>query len=152
MKWSESKKQTAQEKLRRLAKTYNDLMIPDEEYHHKKRLLELELESLIIPEINATQEAGKLIINLPQLWASANGEEKRRLVLSVLDAVYADAMKRKTIVAIKPKPPFIPIFRGAVSKKESDIRIQNEPLNSSSKGSTVFLVETGAGPRLRKRR
>jgi hypothetical protein len=71
-----------------LAKTYNDLMIPDAEYHSKKRLLELGLESLVIPEVNATQEAGKLIISLPQLWASANPSEKRRLILSVLDAVF----------------------------------------------------------------
>jgi site-specific DNA recombinase len=68
-------RQTVQEKLRRLARTYNDLIIPDDEYHGKKRLLELELESLIIPEANAAQEAGKLIIDLPHLWASANPSE-----------------------------------------------------------------------------
>ena len=61
----------------------------------------------------------------------------------MLDAVYIDAKKYKTIVAIKPKPPFIPIFQVAVSKKESDIRIINEPLNSLSKVPSVFLVETG---------
>ncbi len=52
-----------------------------------------------------------------------------------------DAKKYKTIVAIKPKPPFRPIFQVAVSKKESPIRIINEPL----KGSSVFMVETGEG-------
>ena len=31
----------------------------------------------------------------------------------------------------------------AVSQKESDIRILNEPLDSSSKVSSVFVVETG---------
>jgi len=60
-----------------------------------------------------------------------------------LDAVYVDAKRAKSIVAIKPKPPFIPIFQVAVSRKESDIRILNEPLNSSSKVPSVFLVETG---------
>ena len=62
----------------------------------------------------------------------------------MLDAVYVDAKQYKTIVAIKPKPPFIPIFQVAVSKKESDIRIINEPLETS-KVSPVFLVETGEG-------
>ena len=61
------------------------------------------------------------------------------------DAVYVDAKKYKTIVAIKPKPPFIPIFRVAVSKKESYIRILNEPLETPSKVPSVFLVETGEG-------
>jgi site-specific DNA recombinase len=97
------------------------------------------LESLVIPEVNAAQEDGKLIISLPQLWASANDSEKRKLVLSVLDAVYVDAKKTKTIVAIKPKPPFRPILQMEVSKKGSDIRILSESL----KDSPVFPVETG---------
>ncbi len=43
------------------------------------------------------------------------------------------------IVAVKPKPPFKPVFQVAASREGSDIRILNEPLN----GSSVFLVETG---------
>jgi site-specific DNA recombinase len=35
------------------------------------------------------------------------------------------------------------IFQVAVSKKESDIRILNEPLETPSKVPSVFLVETG---------
>ena len=54
------------------------------------------------------------------------------------DTVYVDAKKTKTIVAIKPKPPFKPIFQVAASHHESNIRILNEPLE----GSSVFLVET----------
>ncbi len=57
----------------------------------------------------------------------------------MLDAVYVDAKKTKSIVAIKPKPPFKPVFQVAASREGSDIRILNEPLN----GSFVFLVETG---------
>ncbi len=60
-------------------------------------------------------------------------------MLTVLDAVYVDAKKSKSVVAIKPRPTFIPIFQVPVSKKEYNIRIINEPL----KGSSVFLVETG---------
>jgi len=50
-----------------------------------------------------------------------------------------DAKKTKSIIAIKPKPPFKPVFQVAASKKESKIRIVNEPLE----GFSVFLVETG---------
>ena len=74
------------------------------------------------------KEAGELIYDLPRLWKESNLSERRIIILTVLDAVYVDAKQTKSIVAIKPKPPFIPIFRVAVSKKESDIRIQNEPL------------------------
>jgi site-specific DNA recombinase len=121
-------------------------MIPDEEYHSKKRLLELELESLIIPEVNAAREAGRLIIDLPRLWASANASERRKLILSLLDVVYVDAKQSKSIIAIKLKPPFIPIFQVAVSKKDADIHIiKNGASYIKPKDQSVFLVETGEG-------
>jgi site-specific DNA recombinase len=55
------------------------------------------------------------------------------------DTIYVDAKQTKSIVAIRPKPPFKPIFQVAVTKEGSDIRIVNEPI----KGTSVFLVETG---------
>lgn len=133
------KRQDIQEKLRRMAKAYCDGLFPDEEYHRQKKLMELELESLIVPAADAAEEAGKLIIDLPKLWAKANLAEQRKLLLTMLDAVYVDAKNHKTIVAIKPKPPFKPIFQVAVTKQGNDIRILNEPYQ----GSSVFLVETG---------
>jgi site-specific DNA recombinase len=75
------------EKLRRMARSYIDGLFSDAEYHRLKRILEMELESLVIPEVDAAREAGKLIIDLPKLWASANATEKRRLILSLLDAI-----------------------------------------------------------------
>ncbi len=133
------KRQDVQEKLRRMAKAYMDGLFPDEEYHRQKKLLEMELESLVVPHANAAEEAGKLILDLPRLWTNANDEERRRLLLTMLDAVYVDAKKTKSIIAVKPKPPFKPVFQVAASREGSDIRILNEPLN----GSSVFLVETG---------
>ena len=133
------KRQAAQEKLRRMAKAYMDGLFPDEEYHRQKKLLEMELESLVVPQANAAEEAGKLIMNLPKLWNEANLEERRKLLLTMLDAVYVDAKQTKSIVDIKPKPPFKPVFQVAASREGSDIHILNEPLN----GSSVFLVETG---------
>jgi site-specific DNA recombinase len=59
----------------------------------------------------------------------------------MLDAVYVDAKKTKSIIAIKTKPPFKPVFQVAASKKDSNIRTLNEPLE----GSSAFLVETGDG-------
>ena len=133
------KRRAAQEKLRRMARAYIDGVFPDEEYHRQKKLLEMELESLVVPAADAAEEAGKLILNLPKLWIQANIEEKRKLLLGMLDAVYVDAKQTKSIVAIKPKPPFRPIFQVAVTHAGSKIRILNEPLG----GSSVFLVETG---------
>ena len=47
------KKQAIQEKLRRMGKVYVDGVFPDEEYHRQKKLLEMELESLVVPAANA---------------------------------------------------------------------------------------------------
>jgi hypothetical protein len=126
-----------------MAKAYIDGLFPDEEYNRQRKLLEMELESLIVPGANAAEEAGKLIMNLRELWIEANTEEKRKLLLTILDAVYVDAKKTKSIIAIKPKPPFIPIFQVAATKGGSDIRIVNEPLRTQSGSPVVFLVETG---------
>jgi regulation of enolase protein 1 (concanavalin A-like superfamily) len=106
----------------------------------------MELESLVVPAANAAEEAGNLINNLKNLWAKASIEEKRKLLLAMLDAVYVDAKKTKSIVAVRPKPPFKPILQVAVTKEGSDIRIINEPLN----GTSVFLVETGERRTLRE--
>ena len=73
------------------------------------------------------------------LWAEDTVEEQRKLLLTMLDAIYVDARKSKSIVAIRPKPPFKPVFQVAAAKEGSNIRIINEPI----KGMSVFLVETG---------
>ena len=99
----------------------------------------MELESLVIPQANAAEEAGKLILDLTRLWENASIEERRKLLLTMLDAVYVDAKETRSIVAIKPKPPFKPVFQVAASRDSSDICIINEPFN----GSSLFLVETG---------
>jgi site-specific DNA recombinase len=116
-----------QDKIRRMAKAYVDGVFPDEEYHRQKRLLEMELESLVVPAANAAEEAGKLILNFETLWAEANIQERRRLLLSMLDALYFDLKGSKALIAVRPKPPFKSIFQMAASKEGSGIRIVNEP-------------------------
>ena len=59
---------------------------------------------------------------LKEVW------NKKRLLLTMLDAVYVDAKQTKSIVAIKPKPPFTPAFEVAASRKDTDIRLINDIL------------------------
>ena len=134
-------RQQVQEKLRRMAKAYVDNLFPDEEYHRQKRLLEMELESLVVPQASAAEEAGKLLMDLPRLWSGATLEERRKLLLAMLDAVYVDAKEEKRIVGIKPKPPFRPIFQVATTKEGSSVLLMKEPPEST--GGSVFVVETG---------
>ena len=92
----------------------------------QKQLLDAELESLVVPEADAATEAGHLIEKLPELWAWASVEDRRRLLVTMLDAVYVDAKEEDRIVAIKPRPPFKPIFQMATMKEGSVIVLVHE--------------------------
>ena len=95
------KRQKVQERLRRLGKSYIDGIYDDDEYKRQKRACEMELESLVLPEADAAAEAGRLVSRLPNLWSGASLEERRKLLLTMPDAVYVDAKEERRIVAIK---------------------------------------------------
>jgi len=62
----------------------------------------------------------------------------------MVEAVCFDVKQTRSIVAPKPKPPFVPIFQVAVTSEGSGIHIiQNKSSNKESKNSSVFMVETG---------
>ena len=122
-----TQRQQLNERLRRLGRAYVDGLVPDEEYKRQKQLIEMELESLVVPQANAAEEAGALICDLPGLWDGANLEERRRLLLTMLDAVYVDSQESRSIVAIRPKAAFRPIFQVATTKADSGVVLINEP-------------------------
>ncbi len=121
------RRRKAHERLRRLGRAYVDGVYDDEEYRRQKRKLEMELESLIAPEADATSEAGRLIEQLPDLWSGANEGERRKLLLSMLGAIYVDARDEKRIVAIKPKAPFKPVFQVATTRDGSGVALVHDP-------------------------
>ena len=55
-------------------------------------------------------------------------EERRKLLLTMLDAVYVDS-KENAIVAIKPKAPFKPVFAVATTRKGSKVALVHDPEN-----------------------
>ncbi|MFQ6028514.1 MAG: recombinase family protein, partial [Dehalococcoidia bacterium] len=120
------KRKRVQERLRRLGKAFVDGVYDDAEYQRSRRQLELELESLVVPEADAAAEAGQLIEQLPDLWQGATLSERRKLLLTMLDGVYVDAKEEKRIVAIKPKPPFRPIFQIATTQEGSGVLLYPE--------------------------
>jgi len=93
----------------------------------ERRAAELYQMLSVVPEADAAEHAGKIIANLPRLWAGANHEERRKLLMTMLDAIYVDAKEEKAIVAIKPKPPFRPIFEMATTRKGSNVMLIKEP-------------------------
>ena len=99
-------RQKVQKKLKRLGRAYVDSVYEDMEYRRQKQLLDAEHELLVVPEADAATEAGHLIEKLPELWAWASVEDRRRLLVTMLDTVYVDANEEYWIVAIKPRAPF----------------------------------------------
>ena len=113
-----------------------DGLFPDGEYRRQKHALETELESLIIPEVDAAAEAGRLITQLPKLWNGATLAERHELLVRMLDGVYVDKKDCQSVVAIKPKPPFRAVLQVATTRAGSGITlIQKEPSRSPRNGS-----------------
>ena len=84
------------------------------------------------------------------MWSEANQEEQRKLLLTMLDAVYIDTKQLRSVIAVKPKPPFRPVFQVAAQGEGSVIHIMNG--DSEANVPSVFLVEAGESrtPRPRK--
>ena len=52
--------------------------------------------------------------------------ERRRLLLTMLDAVCVDTLEEKSVVAIRPKPAFIPLSDVATTKEGSGVMLISE--------------------------
>jgi len=117
------------ERLRRLGLAYVDGLYSDADYQRQKRSLITELESLVVPEVDAAAEAGRLICRLPELWNGATPEERRDLLTTMLDGVYVDLKETRTVVALKPKAPFKAVFRVATAREGSGVTLlqQGQP-------------------------
>ena len=85
-----------------------------------------QLANLVVPGAGAAMEAGKLLEDLPVLWEEVDLTERRKLLMAMLDAVYVDTVEEKSVVAIRPKPAFRPIFEVATSRAGSAIALINQ--------------------------
>ena len=131
----------AQDRLKRLGQAFVDGVYDEAEYQRQRRQMKLALESLVVPEADAAEAAGNLIQQLPQLWDGATIEERRQLLLTMLDAVYVDAKEERVIVALKPKPACQALFRIATTKAGSGVVLYNEKapaLSEDSDGSCLW--------------
>ncbi len=61
------RKETEQ-RLKRLGQVYLDNLTTPEEYRRQKHLLEDRIQGLVVPGVDAVEEAGKLLELLPNLW------------------------------------------------------------------------------------
>ena len=79
-----------------------------------------------MPDADAAVAAGRLLEHLPSLWKNADLEERRRVLMTMLEAVYVDTVKEKRVVAIRAKPAFRPLFEIATTREGSGIVLVTE--------------------------
>lgn len=104
-------RERVKERLRRLGLAFVDGLYDEGEYRRQKAVMTAQLESLVIPEMDATKEAGRLIHDLPVLWAGATLEERHRLLVAVSDGVYVDLGGQQCITHVKTKTVFDGLLR-----------------------------------------
>ena len=126
MKRVEEERKQTEQRLKRLGQVYLDDLVPYEDYKRQKRQLEDRLQSLVVPSVDAAQQAGKLLESLPQLWEEAELGERRRILMTMLEAVYVNTVEEKSIVTIRPKPAFLPLFQIPMTRKGSEVVLVNE--------------------------
>jgi site-specific DNA recombinase len=103
-----------QRKTERLKTLYLEDEIETGPYRLRKRQLDEQLSALVMPEADASAEAGKLLEDLPGLWELANLGERRGLLVNLFDAVYVDTIEKKGVVSVQPKPAFMALLDIAV--------------------------------------
>ncbi len=104
-----------------------------------KRRLELKLESLVVPEVNAAKEAGKLLQDLPRLWEQSTLAERRSLLMAMLGSVYLAHKEDNAVVAIQPKPAFRAVFQVATTNTDSGVKLIKEPPDQAQKARSPCL-------------
>ena len=91
-------------------------------------------------------ESGKLLENLPDLWEEADLAERRKLLMAMLDAVYVDTVEDKSVVAIRPKPAFLPIFEVTTTRAGSGIVLIDEtPLEPEAQRQNHYVLGGDGG-------
>jgi DNA invertase Pin-like site-specific DNA recombinase len=131
----EKERKETEQRMKRLGQVYLDNLLALDEYQRQKRQLEERLGTLVVPEMDAVQQAGNLLENLSQLWEEANLGERWRILQAMLEGVYVDTVEEKSIVALKPKPAFQALFQIATTKEGSGVVLYNGKAPAFSESS-----------------
>lgn len=111
------------EKLQRLGRAFVDGLIDESDYNVQRKMLQDRLDSLVIPEAESAFDAGEMLENPGNVWKHASLEEKNRLLVSMLDAVYLDIAAAKCVVGIVPKPAFHPLFESLLDQSKANVKV-----------------------------
>ena len=122
----EREKERLKLKRTRILKQHREGYIDDDEFHAEIAAVELALHHLQTPEVNGVKfddviSAGEHLPGMAALWDEATPEERREMVMLLLEpgGLYYD-LELKIIAALKPRPAFLPIVRMLTGVVEYD--------------------------------
>ena len=120
-----SERERCEVKLQRLKQLYllGDLDEPD--YLSQRRVLLETLQSLVIPDMDATDVAAELLGNIGKLWECASLPERHALMKSMVNSVFVDVAFSKSAVGIVPKPAFYSLFEALEDRPEAGMCLAN---------------------------
>ena len=124
----EREKERLKLKRGRLLKQHREGYIDDEEFEGEVAAIDLTLRSLAAPEVDGVHledviAAGERLPGMAALWSVATPEERREMVILLLEpgGLYYDVEKQE-IAALVPRPTFLPVLRlleGIIKYEES---------------------------------
>ena len=131
-------------KMKRLARAYVDGGVDESSYNVQMKLLQDALNSLVIPQTDATLDAGALLENLGHIWNEASLGERYKILNIMLETVYVDLVASRSIVGIQPRPVFYPLFESMENQSGRKITVfcSDGRTEIATKYSTV-MVEAG---------
>jgi hypothetical protein len=97
-------------KLRRLRDLYLEGEYTKGEYSRLKLDLQLQLDALRDPEAPAVEAAGVTLEALAEAWQVAPVGLRAQMLKEIFAEIRIDLTGRR-VVAVKPWPPFLPLFR-----------------------------------------
>lgn len=131
-------------KLNRLARAYVDGLVDEGSYNVQRKLLQDAFGSLVMPEADATLDAGILLENLGHVWNAASLGERHNLLQVMLEAAYIDLAASRSIVGIRPKSVFYPLFESMENQSGSRITVFHDDRSKGvAANSSTVLVEAG---------
>ena len=133
-----------QEQRKRIARAYGDGAYSDEDYQRRLEDLDAKILAALPVSLPTVEVAAELLDDLLGLWREALLEERRKLVVPLVDRVYLD-LKTKKIAGIKPKPGFEELLGNAVyrSNQSNCALLSRDEVESLT---NVGMVETGEAP------
>jgi len=102
-------KRSLEEKRRRLHRAYVDGM-PEDDYRRELLAVEARLRGMKDVQMEEVIALGDHVEGLIEAWHEATKEEKRQILVTMLDGVHVDLTSQQ-VVALAIKPAFKPLFK-----------------------------------------